>query len=183
MAVELVSPHVRYSNSYRALVAEFAGGGEKPIPFTLALPHDDFPVLVAQLEGYARGEGIPAHFVPHSTFWLVDGAEVLGVSNLRHRLTDSLLREGGHIGYGIRPTVRRRGHGSALLAGTLREAAQFGIGRALVTCARDNTGSAGVILRNGGVLEDEPYVEERGEIVQRYWIDVRGAGKCRSRER
>ena len=171
-SLELVIPHARFAASYRALVAEFQARGEKLIPFTLALPHDDFDALVARLRGFASGTDIPAHFVPHSTFWLVADGEVVGVSNLRHRLTDALLREGGHIGYGIRPGARRHGYGAALLGKTLREAARLGIQRALVTCARDNHGSAGVILRNGGVFEDEAYIDERGEVVQRYWIAI-----------
>jgi len=174
-SLELVQPHARFAASYRSLVAEITARGEKPVPFTLALPHDDFDALIARLNGYARGEDIPAHFIAHSTFWLVDGDTVVGVSNLRHGLTGALLREGGHIGYGVRQAASRRGHGTTLLRETLREAGRIDIRRALLTCANANTASAGVILRNGGVFADETFIEERGEIVQRYWIDVRQA--------
>src|SRR5688572_26709861 len=70
----------------------------------------------------------------HSTFWLVDANdEIVGVSNLRHRLTDSLLRFGGHIGFGVRPSARRRGYATELLRATLVEARGRGLRRVRVT--------------------------------------------------
>ena len=169
----LVVPSAAHKDSYRALVREFAGRGEPLVPFTLSLPNENFEAFLAELAGAERGIGIPADFVPHSTFWLVEDGEVVGVSNLRHRLTPRLLEEGGHIGYGIRPGARDRGLGKAILALTLREAARRGIGRALLTCAKANAQSAAVIAANGGVLESEVFVASRGEIVQRWWAATR----------
>ena len=68
----------------------------------------DFAAFLARLAACSRGEGLPPGYVPHTTFWLAWRGEVVGVANLRHALTDSLRREGGHIGYGVRPTARRR---------------------------------------------------------------------------
>ncbi len=172
--IALVPPGMAYRDSYRDMVAEVAAAGEKPVPFVLGFEHDDFPALLERLEGCARGIGIPAGFVAHSTCWLVrDRTEVVGVSNIRHALTESLRREGGHIGYGIRPSARRQGLGIAILRSSLARAAELGIDRILVTCAKANTGSARSIVRNGGVLASEEYLADRGEIVQRYWIENR----------
>jgi predicted acetyltransferase len=79
----------------------------------------------------------------------------IGRIALRHRLTEHLLREGGHIGYDVRPPARRRGHATAMLRAALPEAAARGIPSALITCEADNLASAKVILANGGVLENE----------------------------
>ena len=171
----LVAPSAAHKDSYRALVAEFAARGEPPVPFTLSLPNENFEAFLANLAGCERGIGIPADFVPHSSFWLVEDGEVVGVSNLRHRLTPKLLEEGGHIGYGIRPGARGRGLGKAILRLTLREAARRGIGRALLTCAKANAASSAVIAANGGVLEDEAFVAARGEVVQRWWVEALGS--------
>lgn len=168
--VRLVRPAMEFRDSYRALVSEIAARGEPFVPFPLGFPHENFEALLAQLAGCAQGIGIPAGFVPHSTFWLVDGVEVVGVANLRHRLTDSLRIEGGHIGYGVRPSARGRGFGTRILALTLPEAASLGIAQALVTCAKSNLASSAVIRANGGVLQDETFLETRGEIVQRWWV-------------
>ena len=169
----LVTPSAAYKDSYRALVAEFVAGGEALVPFPLGFPHENFAAMIAQLQAAAVGIGIPPGFVPHSTFWLLQEGEVVGVSNLRHALTDGLRVEGGHIGYGIRPSARGRGCGREILRQTLQEAARLGIESALLTCAKGNAASAAVIAANGGTLENEEYLPARGEVVQRWWVPTR----------
>jgi predicted acetyltransferase len=174
--IDLVVPDAQLGDSYRALVAEFEAAGGKLVPFVLAFDASDLCAMLARLDDCARGIGLPDGFVPHSTFWLVeDGTHVVGVSNIRHALTPSLLREGGHIGYGIRPSARGRGLGNEILRRSLRRAHELGIRDVLVTCAADNVASARVIRHSGGVLESQAFVPERDEIVQRYWIREGGA--------
>jgi predicted acetyltransferase len=172
--VELVRPHLALRDSYRALVNEFVTAGERLVPFVLAFDNADFPAFLERLADCARGSDIPAGFVAHSTWWLVrDRTEVVGVANIRHALNDGLRREGGNIGYGIRPSARRQGLGIAILQQSLQRTAELGMPRVLVTCAKANIGSANSILRNGGILESEEYMPARGEVVQRYWIETR----------
>lgn len=170
--LELVRPSAMLRDSYRGLVAELIAAGEKFVPFTLAFEHDDFDAFLNRLDACARGIDLPDGFVAHSTYWLVRGqTEVVGVSNIRHSLTAALRREGGNIGFGIRPSARRRGLGTAILRESLVRAAELGITRVLVTCGKGNVGSAKSITRNGGILDSEECVPSRGEIVQRYWIE------------
>ena len=98
-----------------------------------------------------NGRTMPS--VPSSTFWLVDGAEFIGGVNIRARIdTPSLANFGGHVGYGIRPSMRRRGYGTRQLALALRICRGMGIGIVRISCAEDNTGSRRIIEANGGVL-------------------------------
>jgi predicted acetyltransferase len=106
----------------------------------------------------------PAGWVTGTYLWMVEEDTVLGRISLRHELTPWLLEVGGHIGYAVRPTARRRGHATAALALMLPVAAERGIDPVLVTCDTDNVGSRRVIEANGGVLEDV-----RGQKM-RYWI-------------
>lgn len=106
----------------------------------------------------------PAGYVPATELWWVDGDEFLGRIGIRHRLTPQLLEMGGHIGYDVRPSARRRGHATAMLRAALDIASEMGIAQALVTCDVDNVGSRTVIERNGGVLEDE----RDGKL--RFWV-------------
>jgi predicted acetyltransferase len=163
-------PHRERAESYRSLVEEFLERGEDLVPFPLSFPHADFDAFLDRLDACSRGEGLPDGFVPHSTFWLVRDEEVVGVSNLRHTLTDALRREGGHIGYGVRPSARRSGFATELLRCTLIESRRLGIARALVTCAKENVASARTILSNGGVLVSEELLPDEGFVVQRYEI-------------
>lgn len=171
--LELIGPSPEFEASYISLVREFVERDEPLIPFPLQFPYDDFPSLLARLSAYARGEGLPAGFVPHSTYWLVqNGKEVVAVSNLRHALTEKLRRDGGHVGYGVRPSARGNGFATEILRLTLIRAKKLGLRRVLVTCSRVNEASARTILRNRGVLESEEFLADRGETVQRYWIEL-----------
>jgi predicted acetyltransferase len=166
-------PSAALAESYRGMLRELGERGEPLIPFTLQFEHKDFGALIERLGACSRGEGLPPGFVAHTTLWLVRGGnEVLGVSNLRHRLTPQLRIEGGNIGYGVRPSARRRGCATRLLEGTLERARAIGLDRALLTCAKENAGSVATIRRCGGVLESEEFIPERKEVVQRYWIDL-----------
>ena len=109
----------------------------------------------------------PPGFVPVTERWWVEGDEFLGRVGIRHRLTPALLETGGHIGYDVRPSARRRGHATVMLREGLIVARRLGIERALVTCDIDNVGSRAVIERNGGVLEDE----RTGKL--RFWVPTR----------
>ena len=169
--IELLPPAATFRESYCSLISEVIAAGEALVPFVLEFEHDDFGAFLRRLEDCARGIALPRGFVAHSTYWLVcERTTVVGVSNIRHSLTDSLRRDGGNIGYGIRPSARRRGFGTTILQKSLSRAAQLGLTSVLVTCAKENIGSAKAIVRNGGVLESEDYLPARGEIVQRYWI-------------
>ncbi|MBX6748385.1 MAG: GNAT family N-acetyltransferase [Micromonosporaceae bacterium] len=108
----------------------------------------------------------------HAThWWIVEGDTYLGAIALRHRLNEYLLRVGGHIGYGVRPSARGRGLASWALGEVLRRARQRGLDRVLLTCADTNLASARTIERNGGVLED--IRESEFGPLRRYWIDLR----------
>jgi predicted acetyltransferase len=48
----------------------------------------------------------------------------------------------------------------------------MGLTQVLLTCGKENVASRRVILRNGGVLDSEEYLPDRGEIVQRYLISL-----------
>jgi predicted acetyltransferase len=106
----------------------------------------------------------PEGFVPVTNLWLTDGAGYLGRIAIRHRLTEHLLQVGGHIGYDVRPSARRRGHATRMLREALPVARELGITSALLTCDLDNVASRKVIESNGGVLEDQ-----RG-TKYRFWV-------------
>ena len=79
----------------------------------------------------------------------VDG-QLVGRVSIRHELNAHLRREGGHIGYGVRPGFRGRGHATRMLALGLQRLAELGFDEVLVTCDHDNVGSIRVIERCGG---------------------------------
>jgi predicted acetyltransferase len=103
-------------------------------------------------------------------WWIVRGGTYLGAITLRHELNDFLLRTGGHIGYGIRPSARGQGIATWALRSVLPRASALGLEKVLVTCNDANQASAQVIIKAGGVLEDVRPTE-RG-LTRRYWITL-----------
>ncbi|WP_330230284.1 GNAT family N-acetyltransferase [Nocardia sp. NBC_00508] len=122
---------------------------------------------LALQDNACRGVGLPANTVPY-TFLVaeIDGA-LVGSSDIRHHLTDDLMRWGGHIGYVVAPQFRRRGWGTEILRQTLPLAKALGITRARLTCRVDNIASRRIITACGGTLD----ATTAGGICQ-YWIPV-----------
>lgn len=168
MNTTLILPRLDFQKSYNAYIREL--GDEERYPFPLDFDHEDFPALLRRLEDFAGGTNLPDGFVPATTYWLVQGDELVGVSNLRHRLNQNLRSYGGHIGLGVRPSYRGRGLGSRLLALTIQEARRKGIGQIHIHCNKGNAPSRRMIPRNGGRLESEETEPGSDEVLQRYEI-------------
>ena len=169
----VVEPCEELREAYIEYVGEFEAAKEELSPWVLEHPLDDFDSLIRWLKEQSKGIGIKDGFVAHSTFWLVGSkGQILGVTNLRHELTDHLRHEGGHIGYSIRPSERSKGYGTLMLKLVLEKAKELGLVRALVTCDKDNPASAKVIQNNGGKLESETISKQTGKLKQRYWIEL-----------
>ena len=116
------------------------------------VPFCRFGEFLVRLDEMRHGRGLPAGWVAQTTFWAFVGERPVGISKLRHRLTDALCQTGGHIGYCVRPSERGRGHGTAMLRGTLDEAAAIGIDTVLITVNEDNPASWRIVEKNGGAL-------------------------------
>ena len=108
--------------------------------------------------------------VPETIFWLIGDGQFIGRTSLRHSLNPKLLQFGGHIGYEIRPTQRRKGYGKLILRLALEQARAIGLTRVLVTCDDTNIGSAKIIEYNGGVLENTVLLAGDSVSTRRYWI-------------
>ena len=111
------------------------------------------------------------NYVPGATYFGIIDSKIVGAINIRYKLNDYLLKIGGHIGYGVRPSARRNGYASQMLALALDKCRTVGITKILITCDKYNLGSAKTIIKNGGILENE-VTEDNGNIVQRYWINL-----------
>jgi predicted acetyltransferase len=131
---------------------------------------DGFAAWVARL----AGQSDPARTIDagkHSCRyrWIVDGDRVLGGIALRHGDSD-YVRWAGHIGYGIRPSARRRGLATWALRRMLDQARLLGLDRVLAVCAVDNVASVKTIERCGGIFESVR--DTRFGPAGRYWIEL-----------
>lgn len=123
------------------------------------------------LDEHRRGIGLPEGWVECTFLVAVVAGELVGRAAIRHRLTEFLEHEAGHIGYAVRPAFRRRGYATEMLRQSLVIARSLGVDRVLVTCDDDNEASVTVIERCGGVLENVVTDTLAGVPKRRYWID------------
>ncbi|EOS8269095.1 TPA: GNAT family N-acetyltransferase [Bacillus cereus] len=172
MNVSLLTPTTDLQEEYLDFYNEWKDSGETMIPWVITKDPSNFPAMVQELLDAHNGINLPDSWVPDSTYWLVtDHNRIVGAVNIRHSLTEHLFNAGGHIGYGIRPSERRKGYAMKLLALSLEKAKQLNITKALIVCDEVNTASEKTILHNGG-LRDEDFIEEDGNVVRRFWIEL-----------
>ncbi len=131
--------------------------------------YHDFGYYLENLELKEEADGR----VPNSVFFCLDTDRdiFVGAIDIRHYLNEELLATGGHIGDGVRPSERRKGVATAMIALGLKECKKLGINRVLMTCADDNIGSAKSIEHNGGVMENKVYEDD--VLMRRYFIELK----------
>lgn len=112
--------------------------------------------------------------VPGKTFLLIrkDDNNIVGTINIRWNLSEDMLKFGGHIGYGIRPTERRKGYNKIQLYLVLLEAQKLNLDKIMLDCSVDNLGSDKTIKALGRILERCELDESDNTMTNVYWINV-----------
>ncbi len=111
---------------------------------------------------------------PAKTFLLIreDDDKIVGSINIRFKLNEAMLNFGGHIGYGIRPTERRKGYNKLNLYMGMIEAKKFGLEKVMLDCDVNNLGSDKTLKALGGILERTEVDPSDGVLTNVYWFDV-----------
>nr|QGT51058.1 acetyltransferase [uncultured Firmicutes bacterium] len=151
---------------------EFFNRGEQIINGSALFDQMDFD---AWLENCARNSN-PATVCPDwavaTTFFAVRKADekVIGMIDVRHGLTVPFLQEyGGHIGYAVRPSERRKGYATQMLRLALGYCRSLGIESAMLGCYAENEASVRTIERCGGKrTEEKPYTD--GKLMFVYQV-------------
>ena len=112
--------------------------------------------------------------VPANTYFTIRESDnkIIGMVNIRHYLNDYLRKFGGHIGYGIRPTERRKGYNKINLYLGLIEAKKIGLDKVMLDCDVENLGSSKTMEALGGKLERTEIDPYDGILTSVYWINV-----------
>jgi predicted acetyltransferase len=132
----------------------------------------EFAKLVEILEDQAAGRNMRPGYVPSTFLFGFVGGKIVGRVQIRHSLTDFLRRVGGHIGYGVVPSERKKGYGKEMFRQSLDVSQALGLDKLLVTCDEDNEGSIRIIEGMGGVFEG---LSDQGSNLPKkrlYWVNL-----------
>ena len=153
---------------------EFFQHGEATINGSALFDQLDFDEWLKRANRNHHPETVQTDWAVATTFFAVrktDG-KMLGMLDLRHSLDTPFLKEyGGHIGYAVRPTQRRKGYAVQMLQTALAGCARMGISPVVLGCYADNIASVRTIETCSGVLvEEKPYLD--GKLMHCYSIRV-----------
>ena len=134
--------------------------------------HDDYKKWYQAVIDNSNKETVHDGLVEASTYLAIsiENGKLIGMIDIRHRLNEYLEKFGGHIGYSVRKSERRKGYATEILDLGLKECLKLEIKKVLLTCDKKNIGSAKTIINNNGILENE--LAKVNTVTQRYWIDI-----------
>lgn len=173
--LKLVEPDKKYIEQYREaynlILNKVKEGLVKKHDITFLNP-DEVDVIKKHKDSRDINK-LPSHYVPSYNYFFVNDDKFIGEIHIRVRLTDNLLKYGGHIGYAINPKYWNQGYGTKLLESGLEKVKELiEENRVLITCDDDNIASYKVIEANGGILENKVENTDCDEtfLTRRYWI-------------
>lgn len=170
--VILIEPNEKYLNSYIQAFNEYKDNNVTTYAFDDATLYDIFE----KYDNYKNERNLKPNRVGSHYYWLVDNSIDLfiGEISIRHKLTDELIKYGGHIGYGVRFSEWGKGYGSYMLKLGLEKAREIGISKVLITCNDDNLRSSKVMENNNMILQDkiENNIDGKKILTRRYWKDI-----------
>ena len=145
----------------------------KPLSYTGDINYEEW---LSKIEKEHKGIDLQPGRVPSSVYFLMNGDRIVGNLSIRHNIdNDFLSLYGGHIGYGVRPTERRKGYATIMLNLALEKCDELGLENIMVSCKEDNVGSAKTIENNCGVLKEILFIPEENCNIKKYWINVKEA--------
>ena len=136
---------------------------------------DNYDEWLKLLKSNSKKETVQDNYAVTTQFFGVRERDnkIVGMINIRHELANDFLRNyGGNIGYGIRPTERRKGYATQMLEQALKYCKEeLNLEKVMLGCYKENEASRRTILNAGGALEREVKTEN-GKIAQVYWIKL-----------
>lgn len=172
--MKLIEPTAEYCRQIQAYRQEFLDCGDSMDGTDGLRRIDDPKKWVEHCCSSKDPANVPEGRVPATQYIFVreEDNKIVGMIQIRHYLNDYLEKFGGHIGYSVAPSERRKGYASLMLKTALPECKRLGIDKVLITCIKTNIGSRKTILANGGIYESTVYEPDEKVYLERYWIEL-----------
>lgn len=172
--LRMVIPTMEYEKEIQNFRQEFViRGGDMDGCLSLRRM-DDISQWIKQVEDFSSPDTCPEEYVPLTQFICLRERDykIVGVIQVRHYLNDFCERYGGHIGYSVCHSERKKGYATAMLNEVLTICGELGLEKILIICLKENEASKKVIRKNGGVYESTVYEPTNKVYLERYWVTI-----------
>jgi len=172
-AIYLAKPDLTFFEQYNEMMKEWCESGTQIAPWFLDEPFEtleEFAKFIKMLDMCEHATNDSPYASSTSFFVIDEHGRLIGATSLRHYLTPKGYNSWGHIGYGIRPSERRKGYAVQSLKLMLEEAKARHISEVLIGVHENNTGSRKTVEKCGGIYENTVTIEGDAEPIRRYWI-------------
>ena len=154
MKTSLVFPNLEMKNAAQEFKQEFYTAGERTINggYKFDVDRYSYEEWLQILASNQSTETADPRFGTSETYFAVnEDSVIVGIVSFRHELTE-FYANAGHVGYSVRPSMRRNGYATQILCAILKKASERGFNELKIVARQDNVPSIRTILNNRGVL-------------------------------
>lgn len=168
----LIKPDMKYSGELSMYREEFLASRDSMDGTGNLRQTEDMKEYIRHCENCENPRTLPAGLVTATQYLFIRKSDerIIGMIQVRHYFNDYLEKFGGHIGYSVRPSERRKGHAKNMLKMALPLCKDLGLEKILITCLAGNTASEKTIIANGGIYESTVHEPDANVDLKRYWI-------------
>ncbi len=168
--LELVLPDLSFQKIYEDMMEEWSEFGGRLNPAALRNNGAPYDKWLRWMQEDRHADTCPEGAVPQTLYFAVrhDG-RLLGAVTIREHLDEKFKLDGGNVGYGVRPSERKKGYAKTMLRLALVKLAEAGIVDVILTCAEDNIGSENT-KRACGAVYLNTVMNIDGEKIKRFGI-------------
>lgn len=169
-----IKPTLKHRRMAEEFKKEFFDYGETVINGSALFDKIEYLEWLENTKRNENPETVRSDWVVADTFLVIRESDekIIGIIDIRHSLENTFLSAyGGHIGYSVRPSERKKGYGTRMLGQALTYVKNLGLFKVMLGCYADNLASRKTIEKCGGVLtEEKTYVNGKPMLI--YWVTL-----------